>query len=506
MRHLLGIDIGTSSVKVAVVDEEGTLLGSAAKTYRLIQDGPGYQQMDAEDMWRAVLGCISELAEESLLSLVAGIGISCLCPGLTAFDKDGQVLVNPILYSDQRSMAEAEEIREKIGEDRLFSITANHVMAGAMSGTSMLWIKRHCPDIYERISCFGHVNTLLAVRMTGKFAMDYSNASYTTLFETTGGYRWSEELCEKIEIEREKLPPLMRSYEIVGELLDEDMIAAGIQKGTPVVIGGGDTACASLATGVIHAGDVCESVGTTNVLTVCVTEPKFHEGFINRCHVVDGAWIYQGALSHTGASLRWMKDCFCPDLKAAAEAFHSNAYDLMTETAALHSVAGANGLVFLPYMQRERSPVWDSYARGVFFGMSLQSKRDDFIRAVLEGAAYGLRQLCQMAEAVTGHEIREFCAVGGGAKSAVWSQIKADVTGKDILVLDVNDMAPVGAALLAGIGIGVFKDAEEAQRSVKKTVYRRFVSRDEDSEIYDKRFRTYVNLYPRLKELYRANY
>ena len=505
-KQLLGIDIGTSSVKVALIDMDRNLVGNAAKTYRLIQDGPGYQQMDAEDMWRAVLGCVREISKKVSLSLVVGIGISCLCPGLTAFDRDGLVLINPILYSDQRSMAEAEQIKEKIGEEELFAITANHVMAGAMSGTSMLWIKRHCPDIYKKIYCFGHVNTLLAVKMTGRFAMDYSNASYTTLFETTGGYQWSEELCEIIGIEREKLPPLMRSHEVVGELLEKDLIEAGIPNGTPVVIGGGDTACASLATGVIHAGDVCESVGTTNVLTVCVTQPKFHEGFINRCHVIEGAWIYQGALSHTGASLRWLKDCFCTDLKAAAEAFHQDAYDLMTETAALHSAPGANGIVFLPYMQGERSPVWDSYARGVFFGMSLQSKRDDFIRAVLEGAAYGLRQLCGLAEQATGQEIREFCAVGGGAKSEVWSQIKADVTGRDIVVLDVKDMAPVGAALLAGMGIGVFRDAQDAQSRVKKTVHRKFLSREEDAEIYEKRFHIYTHLSPQLKELYRENY
>lgn len=507
-KYLLGIDVGTSSVKTAVIDEDGELKGSASESYQLIQDVSGHQQIDTEDMWRAVLACIHRMGQEQkvCLSNVAGIGISCLCPGVAAFDKNGGVLEDPIIYSDQRSMAEADEINEKIGKEKLFEITANHVMAGAMSGTSMLWIKKHCPDLYEKTYCFGHVNTLLAVRMTGNFAMDYSNASYTALFETRGGYRWSKELCEKIGIAEEKLPPLMRSCDIVGELLEEGMIREGIRKGTPVVIGGGDTACASLAIGVVHAGDVCESVGTTDVLTVCVEEPKFDKSFINRCHVVDHTWLYQGALSHTGASLRWMKDCFCPDLKVAAEAFGTNAYDLMTETAALHSVPGANGIVFLPYMMGERSPVWDSYARGVFFGMSLYSQRDDFIRAVLEGAAYGIRQLCDLAEQATGYPIREFCAVGGGAKSTVWSQLKADITGRDIVVLGVNDMAPVGAALLAGMGIGCFKNAFEASDSVKKTVYRKFISRQEDREIYDKRFHTYKSMYPLLKELYRQNY
>lgn len=507
-KYLLGVDVGTSSIKVAIIDEKGKLKGITAGVYNLIQEAPGYQQIDADDMWRACLECIGRLKLEQKIDLgkIAGIGISCLCPGLTAFDREGQVLVNPIIYSDQRSVEEAEEIRQKVGEERMFDITANNVMAGAMSGTSMLWVKKHLPEIYEKIYCFGHVNTLVAVRMTGNFAIDYSNASYTSLFETGGGYRWSDELCGKIGIPKEKLPPLMKSHEIVGELIAEDLIGVGIPKGIPVVIGGGDTACASLATGVIRSGDVCESVGTTNVLTVCVTEPKFDKGFINRCHVVEDAWIYQGALSHTGASLRWMRDEFCQDLKMAAEAFHDNVYDLMTGMADIHSTPGAGGIVFLPYMLGERSPVWDSYARGVFFGVSLNSHKDDFIRAVLEGAAYGLRQLCELAEQVTGRPIKEFRAIGGGAKNVVWSQIKADVTGKDIITLDVNDMAPVGAALLAGIGIGCFQNACEASDCIEKTVYQRFVSRRDYDEIYDRRFDTYKKLYPQLKDLYRSNY
>ncbi len=507
-KYLLGVDVGTSSIKVAIIDEKGKLKGITSGVYNLIQEAPGWQQIDADDMWRACLECIGRLKLEQKIDLgkIAGIGISCLCPGLTAFDREGQVLVNPIIYSDQRSVEEAEEIRQKVGEECMFGITANNVMAGAMSGTSMLWVKKHLPEIYEKIYCFGHINTLVAVRMTGNFAIDYSNASYTSLFETGGGYRWSDELCGKIGIPKEKLPPLIKSHEVVGALIAEDLIGVGIPKGIPVVIGGGDTACASLATGVIRSGDVCESVGTTNVLTVCVTEPRFDKGFINRCHVVEDAWIYQGALSHTGASLRWMRDEFCQDLKMAAEAFHDNVYDLMTGMADIHSIPGAGGIVFLPYMLGERSPVWDPYARGVFFGVSLDSHKDDFIRAVLEGAAYGLRQLCELAEQVTGRPIREFCAIGGGAKNTVWSQIKADVTGKDIITLDVNDMAPVGAALLAGIGIGCFRDAYEASDSIEKTVYRRFISRRDNDEVYARRYDTYKKLYPQLKDLYRSNY
>ena len=217
-KYLLGVDVGTSSIKVAIIDEKGKLKGITSGVYNLIQEAPGWQQIDADDMWRACLECIGRLKLEQKIDLgkIGGIGISCLCPGLAAFDREGHVLVNPIIYSDQRSVEEAEEIKQKVGEEHMFDITANNVMAGAMSGTSMLWVKKHLPQIYEKIYCFGHINTLVAVRMTGNFAIDYSNASYTSLFETGGGYRWSDELCGKIGIPKEKLPPLMKSHEIVG--------------------------------------------------------------------------------------------------------------------------------------------------------------------------------------------------------------------------------------------------------------------------------------------------
>ncbi len=507
-KYLMGIDIGTSSVKVAIIDENGKPVGITSGLYRLYQEAPGCRQIDADDLWRACLECIGRLKLDHGIDLsrLAGIGISCLCPGLSAHDRDGKVLVNPIIYSDQRSVAEAEQIKAAVGEERLFELTANHVMAGAMSGTSMLWIKNHLPEIYENTYSFGHVNTMMAVRLTGNFAIDRSNASYTSLFETGGGYRWSDELCRKIGIDKEKLPPLLKSHEVVGELRAREFIGIGIPKGIPVVIGGGDTACASLAAGVIRAGEVCESVGTTDVLTVCVTEPRFDRAFINRCHVVDDCWIYQGALSHTGASLRWMRDEFCQDLKMRAEAVHDDAYNLMTALADRNSRPGAGGIVFLPYMLGERSPVWDSYARGVFFGISLHSRRADFIRAVLEGAGYGLRQLCELTEQVTGRPIKEFYAIGGGARNIVWSQIKADITGKDIVVLDVNEMAPIGAALLAGVGIGCFKDVYEASGCIERTVFRRVESKSAHAAVYNKRYDTYRKLYPQLKELYRSNY
>lgn len=503
-KYLLGVDVGTTSIKVVVIDENAKPLGISSSSYRLITPDQNSVQIDMEDMWNAYLKCIRLLQDGKNLDLskVAGISISSLCPGLVAMDENGKVLVDAIIYSDRRSTEEAELILEAVGKDRLFEITANTAMAGAMSGTSILWIKRHLPEQYEKTKCFGHLNTFMAHRMCGKFAIDYSNASYTNLFETTGGFQWSEELCEKIGIDMDKLPPLHKSTDVVGGLINEDLMAFGIPKGTPIIIGGGDTACATLAAGVTKAGDVCESVGTTNVLTICVDQPKFDRGFINRCHVVDGTWIYQGALSHTGASYQWFRDNFCKDLIEQAAGSSKNAFAYMNEEAE-QAEPGCGGLVFLPYMLGERSPIWDPYARGVFFGLSLQTTRKEMNRAVMEGCGYGLRQLSEIAERVTGKKMTEFVSIGGGAKSETWAQIKADITGKDIIILDLNDMAPVGAALLAGVGAGVFKDVYEASDKVDKHVYKVIKSSDQHKEVYEKRYQVYTQLYPQVKELYK---
>ena len=500
--YLLGVDVGTSSIKVAVIDQDARFLAQESAHYRLLQPDELSVQMDTADLWNSFLQCLRALIEQDRVDpkRIAAIGISCLCPGLTAFDRDGRVLIDPILYSDRRSMAEADWIRDTVGEDRLFALTANRSMAGGMSGTSMLWIRRHLPEVYEKVRYFGHVNTLMAHLLSGGYAIDHSNASYTLLYETAGRGQWSPELCETIGIDLEKLPPLHRSTDVVGTLTHPAVLALGLRPETKIVIGGGDTACASLAAGVVAHGDVCESVGTTDVLTVCVDKPVFSPNFINRRHVVDGTWIYQGAMSHAGSSYQWLYENFYADYAQPDPVTGKAGMERANDDAA-QAAPGAGGLVFLPYMLGERSPVWDPMARGIFFGLSLNTTRREMNRAVLEGCGYGLRQLIAMVEDTTGMTLRHFSAIGGGAKSRVWDQIKADITGCDITVLQRNDMAPVGAALLAGVGAGVFPDAVTAASRVEKDVAMEIRHTDDHRDVYDRRYRVYTGLYPATKHL-----
>lgn len=503
-QYFLGIDVGTGSIKTAVIDKSTKLIGLESKEYDILRDKPNYAQIDTKCLWESLLYCLDSLFLKQKIdgSKVKGIGISCLCPGLTAFDKENKILIEPIIYTDRRSLEEADYINKTIGEEKLFSITANNVMAGAISGTSMLWIKNHCPEIYEKTRYFGHVNTLIGVLLTGETAIDYSNASYTALFETAGSKNWSEELCAKIGIDINKLPPLRKSTDVIGGLISREIAEFGIPLGTPVVIGGADTPCASITCGVTGHGDACESAGTTNVITICTEKPVFDRGFINRCHVVEGKWIYQGAMSNTGASLRWAREELCKDLKEKAQREGKNTFALMDKEAE-DAEAGAGGIVFLPYMDGERCPIWDPYSKGVFFGVTLKSKRKDLIRAVLEGCGYGIRQLCTIAEGVTGNTYEEFMSVGGGAKSRIWAQIKADITGKRIVVLDMNDAAVIGAALLAGVGVGTYTDIYEAVGKIERKISCVVEPRKEFCAVYERGYKIYTELYPNIKNLYR---
>lgn len=501
--YLLGIDVGTGSVKTTIIDEQSNVIGTASKEYQIIREHSGWANMDTQTMWNALKNCLSLLKDKEKLDLgrIKGIGISCLCPGLTAFGENDEILVEPIIYSDRRSLHQAERIKDKIDLDEVFDITANNVMAGAISVTSILWIKEVHPYIYEKTKFFGHINTLLGVLLTGQYGMDYTNASYTSLFETVGPKQWSIKLCKLFGVDIKKLPRLMKSTDIVGYLNHCELIDLGIKEGTPVIIGGADTPCASIVCGVTKHGDACESAGTSNVITICTDQPKFSKGFINRCHVVEDTWIYQGAMSNTGASLRWARDELCKDLTIESEQSNINVYDFINKEVE-ESQPGSKGIVFLPYMAGERCPIWDPYAKGVFFGVTLESTRKDLLRSIMEGCGYGLRQLIGIAKDLTGTEYKSFISVGGGANSMIWSQIKADITGKMVLVLDIKEAASIGAALLAGVGCGVFTTIQDATDKVKRNVTHVVMPNKEFERIYEYGYRTYLELYPRIKELY----
>ncbi|WHH57322.1 FGGY-family carbohydrate kinase [Petroclostridium sp. X23] len=502
-QYLLGIDIGTSSTKVALLSVEGSLIAIERQEHSILSPREGWAELSIDGLWNEFLILLKKISKNHKVDLksIKAIGISCLCPGLMPFDKHGKALLNPIIFMDKRSSKETALIRDKISEEELSKISSNKLMPGACSLTSMLWIKENMEEVYRNTKYFGHINTFFVQKLTGKFGIDYTNASYTGLFETVQRQEWSEEICKRVDIDMEKLPPLIPSDSIAGNLISEEVIEIGLLKGIPVAMGGADTACSALAVGIIEHNQVFESVGTTNVITVCSEKPVFDVRFMNRCHVIKDRWLYHGAMSSTGASLKWFRDEFCSDLIISEKETGVSAYKKMDELVC-QSMPGANGLIFLPYLSGERTPVWDPNARGVFFGLTLQTKKADIVRSILEGCGYGLKQIIEIAEFMTGEKINEFVAIGGGAKSEVWGQIKADITGKTIRVLDLNDAAVIGAMLLAGLAAGIYKNPIEAQSYISKNMYITLYPQKQSQNIYNSRFETYKSLYPRLKELF----
>ena len=496
--YLMGIDVGTSSLKAVLLDEKARQVASVHSSYRMFAPQTGWTGIDGDSLWEALLCCVRSLRDDrgADLSRVEGIGFSVLCPALILMEEGGGILAGPIPYSDRRSTVQASCIEAKAGRERLFSITANGSMAGGFSGSSLLWLRENQPQAYEKARWFGHLNSWLALKMTGQTAIDPTNASYTNLFDTVKEC-WSEEMCALLEVEMEKLPPLKQAFEPAGALNCVELLALGLPRGIPVVTGAGDTPCAALAAGVTRDGDVCESAGTTNVLTVCVDRPIFDPRFINRCHLVPGTWTYQGSMSFTGAANQW----FCRQFYGEGQTGGKDLFAIANGDAA-KAAPGCGGVVFLPYMQGERSPVWDPHARGVFFGLTLSATKADMNRAVLESCAYGLRQFLEIAEERTGRPVERFASIGGGSKSRVWAQIKADVTGRTIEVLDREDMAACGAALLAGVGAGVWKDLQEASDTVERPVWKVFEPGHASDRVYARNYSVYCSLYPALKDLF----
>jgi xylulokinase len=432
---------------------------------------------------------------------IESVGISTMCPSLVALDGEGNPLRPSILYLDQRSLPQAKRIQEEIGLDRIFQATGNRIAPGTYSVTSMLWIKENEPEVFNRTRYFGHGNTFLAHRLTGQFAFDCTNASFTGLFGTGSDRLWSRELCQALKVPIELLPRPVISSIPAGTVSAAASRATGLAEGIPVAIGGADTACSALGAGVIDSGQVFETSGTSDVLSFCADRPEFDIRFMNRCHVVPERWLLMGAMLSPGAALSWFRDQCCLPEKRTAEDLGLSAYQIMDLEAKI-SPPGANRLLFLPYMRGERSPVWDPYARGVFFGLSLDTTKADMIRSILEGTAYGLRQNLEIAEKNLGLRAKDLRAVGGGSKSAIWTQIKADVLKRPITVLNLQETAVLGAAMLGGLASGRFAEHREAVSKASAQPLRVLSPDPETGLLYDQMYESYLSLYLSLKELF----
>ena len=498
-RTFLGIDVGTSSVKLLLTDREFRIRAESTQKYCITRKDSESAEIDSVSLWQAILLGIKELSNTCELTNVSGIGISTLCPGLCALDKQGNLLREPILYCDLRSVNEAERFEGIIGKQRFQTLTGNRVMAGTVSVSSILWMKGHEKDIVSKTMYFGHLNTWICAALCGTFAMDPTNAAYTGLFDTARGI-WDTDLCRAAGIEPAMMPEVIPSYKSCGLLRHPDFIRLGIPADAVVVIGSADTASAACALGALQEGSLFDSVGTTEVLTSVSEKADFTPAFMNRPAATGGGFLRHGAMTNTGQALSW----------GLHELGYGNnteegTIELTYDLAVKDSVPGAKGVVFLPYLAGERSPVWDASAKGVFWGITAQTTRADLLRAVLESENYALLQLMDMLSLKQDAPPREILVIGGGSCGDGRMQLKADITGCRILAAHPIDYAALGACMLASIGTGDYGSAEDIHKIWKPTIRKAFSPTNDAASkaAYERNSNVFRRLYPALQPLFK---
>jgi xylulokinase len=495
---LLSLDVGTSGIKASVFTADGVCQGECSAPVNILAPRPGWSELDLERVWEAIVKTTRDLVKSCEAERrVVGIGLSVASPTVVAVDSTGHALSNGLTYADSRAQIRLDRIGKLVGDERYRRLTGNRLALSLCSAAAML----HLADEASRLRGLrtGHLNSYLVCRLSGRWVMDWTNASYTGLMNLRMPGKWSPEACEALEFPTRLLPELVAPWEPIGQLSPEAAAQLGLRRSVVVVAGAADTACSAYGVGCVNDGEVFESAGTSGVLTVCHARPPGSPLFLNRAHVVPGRWLSHGAMSAAGAAVRWLRDTVFSSVGSR----EPDDYAWINAEAA-KSVPGAGGVVFLPYLLGERTPVWDPGARGAWVGMSIETGRHDLVRAVLESAGYGMRQILEIEETQRDSEVGEVLIVGGGARNRFWTQSKADITGKRYCRAGEVESASRGAAMLAAVGSGAHDDVWDASAAVglPETEPVEPTTDPAVREIYDRRYRVFKSLYPALRELF----
>lgn len=502
MAYLLGVDIGTSGTKTVLFDEVGNTIASALEEYPLYQPNIGWAEQDPEDWWQATVGGIRRVLAKSGIkaSDISGIGLSGQMHGMVLLDADNKVLRRSIIWCDQRTTAECEQITSIIGAERLIEITANPALVG-FTASKIMWVKNNEPAIFEKVKMILLPKDYVRFRLTGEFATEVSDASGMQLMDIPGRC-WSNEVLSKLGIDRSQVAELYESQEVSGRVNSSAAALTGLYEGTPVVGGGGDQAAGAVGNGIVKPGVVSSTIGTSGVVFAYLDKISIDpKGRVQTfCHAVPNTWHVMGVTQGAGFSLKWFRDNLCKDEMSVAELMDVDPYVLMDQEAEKVR-PGSNGLIYLPYLIGERTPHLDSDAKGVFFGLSTVHNKRDMIRAVMEGVTYSLRDCLEIISGM-GVSVSEVRASGGGGKSPLWKQMQADIFGSPITTINSSEGPALGVALLAGVGTGVYSSVAQACDTAIKVKKVQNPDMDLHSK-YCKFYELYGQLYRSLKKDYK---
>ena len=466
--YLLGIDIGTSSCKAALFRDDGTVAASGGSDYPVSYPQRGWAEQDPENWWQGVCRAVRNMLSESGIdpSDIAGIGVDGQSWSAVALDREGKVLCPTPIWTDTRCADLCREVTKQIPEEELFGLCGNPASPG-YTWPKILWYRENRPEVFGQTDRILQSNSYIVWKLTGEISQDISQGYGLACFDMRKGC-WDREMQKRLGIPEGMLPEVVPCHQIVGRVTLKAAEMTGLKEGTPVAAGGLDAACGTLGAGVVSTGQTQEQGGQAGGMSICIdryaADPRLILGF----HVVPGRWLLQGGTTGGGGALKWLRETMCPEL--SFEEMSSLAEKVPT---------GSGGVVFLPYMAGERS------------------------RACMEGVAYALRHNLETAEAA-GARAKTLRAMGGSANSRIWTQIKADVTGCGIEVPGSDTATTLGAAMLAGVGTGVWLSFEEA---VKQTVRVRetYEPNPETKDVYDRGYESYRKLYENLKDLMKKN-
>lgn len=494
MTYVIGIDVSTTATKAVLIDAAGSVAGVAMSSYDYATPRPLWSEQDPALWWTATIEAVRSLVGETGVDPtdIEAVGLTGQMHGSVLLDDGGEVIRPAILWNDQRTAEECDEIRRRVGPERLIEITGNDALTG-FTAPKLLWVARHEPDNWARVRHILLPKDYVRYRLTGEYALDVAGGSGTILFDLARR-TWSPEVLEALDLDPALFPPTFEGPAVTGTLSREAADATGLAADTPVVAGGGDQSANAVGVGAVTAGVVALSLGTSGVVFATTEGPAIEAGgrVHSFCHAVPDRWHMMGVMLSAAGSLRWLRSAVAPD----------RSFDELVEGAA-EVPAGSDGLYFLPYLTGERTPHPDPLARGAFVGLTVRHDLRHMTRAVLEGVAFGLKDgLDLMTEAglATPTQIR---ASGGGTRSALWRQILADVLGAEIVTVATEEGAAYGAALLAGVGAGWFEAVEAACAEVVEVIPATAPSQDLDS--YRRRHEHFRTLYPALAPGFHAS-
>lgn len=501
MAYILGVDIGTSGTKTVLFSEDGIPVSSATYEYPLYTPQNGYAEQDPLDWWNAVVNGIKQVIGESgvVASEIKGIGLSGQMHGLVMLDGDNKVIRRSIIWCDQRTSKEVAEITDRVGADKLIEITANPAITG-FTAAKIMWVKNNEPQNYEKCRHILLPKDYIRFMLTGEYATEVSDASGMQLLDIPNRC-WSEEVLNKLGIDKSLLAKVYESPEITGKITGRAAELTGLAEGTIVVGGAGDNAAAAVGTGVVEDGKAFTTIGSSGVVFAHTSNISIDKkGRVHTfCCAVPNCWHVMGVTQSAGLSLKWFRDNLCWSEMETALNMGVDPYYL-TDKEAMDVPIGANKLLYMPYLNGERTPHLDPNCRGVFVGLSTMHKKKDMIRAVMEGVSYSLRDCVEVMREMN-INVTDMMACGGGGSSPLWRQMLADLYACPVKTTQNKEGPALGVALLAAVGAGIYSSVPEACKAVILPDKVQNPIQENIGE-YEKVYNVYKKLYPAMKSCF----